>query len=134
MNGEDRALAPPAMVLAMICSVTPAPAQTVDFGREKSDIPEGFSPITEEFYHQRREEMVAMRDGVKLFTVILIPKWTKEPFPSDWRLSFTLDGFSVPRHGDVDGKWDVCYFAAPTGHFFTAQFDGGRVTRVVVDG
>jgi hypothetical protein len=81
MNGKTRVLAPPAMLLAMICSVAPAPAQTVDFGREKSDIPEKFSPITDEFDHQRREEMVAMRDGVKLFTVILIPKWTKEPMP-----------------------------------------------------
>jgi putative CocE/NonD family hydrolase len=58
-----------------------SPAQTIDLGRVGSDIPEEFSPVTDEFDHTRREEMVPMRDGVKLFTVILIPKGSAGPMP-----------------------------------------------------
>jgi uncharacterized protein len=39
-----------------------------------SDIPEKFSAVLDAFDFNRREEMVEMRDGVKLHTVILIPK------------------------------------------------------------
>jgi putative CocE/NonD family hydrolase len=39
-----------------------------------SEIPEKFTPKTDSFDYVRREEMVPMRDGVKLYTVILTPK------------------------------------------------------------
>jgi putative CocE/NonD family hydrolase len=39
-----------------------------------SDIPAGFAPKTDSFDYIRREEMIPMRDGVKLHTVIIIPK------------------------------------------------------------
>lgn len=82
MNRTIPVIAPWLMpLLLMIFPVTSAPAQTIDLARQGSDIPEEFSPITPEFDHERREEMVEMRDGVKLFTVILIPKWTETPMP-----------------------------------------------------
>ena len=40
----------------------------------QSEIPATFSPVTEAFDHERREVMIPMRDGVKLHTVIVIPK------------------------------------------------------------
>ena len=40
----------------------------------QSEIPKDFSPVTEAFDHERREVMIPMRDGVKLHTVIVIPK------------------------------------------------------------
>ena len=40
----------------------------------QSEIPKDFSPVTEAFDHVRREVMIPMRDGVKLHTVIVIPK------------------------------------------------------------
>ncbi|HYI07494.1 MAG TPA: CocE/NonD family hydrolase [Thermoanaerobaculia bacterium] len=40
----------------------------------QSEIPKEFSPVTEAFDHERREVMIPMRDGVKLHTVIVIPK------------------------------------------------------------
>jgi putative CocE/NonD family hydrolase len=46
-----------------------------------SDIPETFDPITDEFNHTRLHEMIPMRDGVRLFTVVLIPKNVDEPMP-----------------------------------------------------
>jgi len=39
-----------------------------------SDIPEKFTPATEAFDFVKREAMIPMRDGVKLHTVILVPK------------------------------------------------------------
>ena len=42
----------------------------------QSEIPPDFSPVTEAFDHERREVMIPMRDGVKLHTVIVIPKGT----------------------------------------------------------
>jgi len=39
-----------------------------------SEIPEKFTPKTDSFDYVRREEMIPMRDGVKLKTIILVPK------------------------------------------------------------
>ena len=42
-----------------------------------SETPAQLKPVTETLDYTRREEMIAMRDGVKLHTVILIPKGAK---------------------------------------------------------
>jgi hypothetical protein len=42
-----------------------------------SEIPAQFKPTFEGFDHQRREVLIPMRDGVKLHTVILVPKGAK---------------------------------------------------------
>ncbi|HUS25111.1 MAG TPA: CocE/NonD family hydrolase [Candidatus Binatia bacterium] len=42
--------------------------------RLASDTPEKFKPVTEAFDYVKREEMVRMRDGVRLKTFILVPK------------------------------------------------------------
>ncbi len=39
-----------------------------------SEIPAEFKPVTDSFDHTRREVMIPMRDGVKLHTVILVPR------------------------------------------------------------
>jgi putative CocE/NonD family hydrolase len=39
-----------------------------------SEIPEKFTPKTDSFDYFRREEMLPMRDGIKLKTIILVPK------------------------------------------------------------
>ena len=58
-----------------------------------NEIPPNFSPRTESFDYIRRTEMVPMRDGVKLHTVILIPRdakhapilLTRTPYDADER-------------------------------------------------
>jgi putative CocE/NonD family hydrolase len=46
-----------------------------DFSEDSdNDIPEKFTPKTDSFDYTRREEMIPMRDGVKLKTIILVPK------------------------------------------------------------
>ena len=75
-----------ACVLATLClslwftSKVPAqsdiqfPAKYPDF---PSEMPTKFQPTNEGFDHERRTVMIPMRDGVKLHTVILIPKEAK---------------------------------------------------------
>jgi putative CocE/NonD family hydrolase len=59
------------LFLALTAMRTLAQAPVADL---PSDIPEKFSAIQDAFDFKRQEEMIPMRDGVKLHTVILIPK------------------------------------------------------------
>ena len=56
---------------------TPPPAAAGRYPALPSETPAKFEPVTTSFDHTRREVMVPMRDGVKLFTVILVPKGAK---------------------------------------------------------
>lgn len=47
----------------------------------KTDVPRKFKTETPAFNHRRMESMVPMRDGTKLFTVILIPAGATRPMP-----------------------------------------------------
>ncbi len=49
-------------------------AQNIDLGRGQSDIPDHFVQPVESFDFVRTEVMIPMRDGKKLFTVIISPK------------------------------------------------------------
>jgi putative CocE/NonD family hydrolase len=53
---------------------TPFSAQYPAF---PSDTPEKFEPVTESFDYVKQDVMIPMRDGVKLHTVILLPKGAK---------------------------------------------------------
>ncbi len=46
-----------------------------------SDIVAGFEPPTEGWNYERRTAMVPMRDGVRLYTVIVVPKQRIGPMP-----------------------------------------------------
>jgi putative CocE/NonD family hydrolase len=43
-----------------------------------SETPDKFTPVTDSFDYVRRDEMIPMRDGVKLHTVILVPKGAQD--------------------------------------------------------
>src|SRR5215212_9822639 len=45
---------------------------------QQADIPKTFSTPTADWDYVQREVMVPMRDGVKLYTVILVPKGAKD--------------------------------------------------------
>jgi putative CocE/NonD family hydrolase len=73
------------VVFALLAALLPgrsAAAQTPSKAPAKSpalpsEMPAKFAPVTESFDHVRREVMIPMRDGVKLHTVILVPKGAK---------------------------------------------------------
>src|SRR6476469_5914628 len=54
-----------------------ASPQSQDLPAPSSDIPKSFTLPQTGFDHTRREVMIPMRDGVKLFTVIVVPKGAK---------------------------------------------------------
>src|ERR1041384_4364602 len=54
-----------------------AAPQSQDLPVPSSDIPKSFKLPQSGFDHTRREVMIPMRDGVKLFTVIVVPKGAK---------------------------------------------------------
>lgn len=61
------------LVAALLAAGGPLGAQGLP-----SEIPVAFKPVTERWDYERREAMIPMRDGVKLHTVILVPKGAKD--------------------------------------------------------
>jgi putative CocE/NonD family hydrolase len=51
-----------------------APSSTASQAVFQSETPARFEPVTDSFDYTRREVMIPMRDGIKLHTVILVPK------------------------------------------------------------
>jgi uncharacterized protein len=74
-----------------ICVAT----KTASAEQSDSEIPAEFTPRTESFDYVRRTAMIPMRDGVKLYTVILIPRGanqapmllTRTPYGADDRIT-----------------------------------------------
>jgi putative CocE/NonD family hydrolase len=64
-----------ALLMAACIILRPAPARADEVPPSlPSDTPKTFQPRTSDFDYVKREEMVPMRDGVKLKTFILVPK------------------------------------------------------------
>src|ERR1700736_662349 len=55
-------------------SVAQAPTHYPDF---PSETPANFQPVTDSYEYVKRDVMIPMRDGVKLHTVIIVPKGAK---------------------------------------------------------
>jgi hypothetical protein len=68
--------------LALLVSGTalaqkPAPAPAPKYPNYPSEVPATIKPSNESFDYTRRDVMIPMRDGVKLHTVVLVPKGAK---------------------------------------------------------
>jgi uncharacterized protein len=86
-----------------------------------SETPASFVPVTTSFDYVRREVMIPMRDGVKLHTVILVPRGatrapillTRTPYSADAQTTHTdsshlgpaLDGYDNPVDVIVEGGY-----------------------------
>jgi uncharacterized protein len=80
--------------LLILVSTVPLQAQTGQNPPPKypnfpSETPDNFKPATASFDHERREVMVPMRDGVKLHTVILVPRSATKAKPAPILLTRT---------------------------------------------
>jgi putative CocE/NonD family hydrolase len=84
--------------VVMLCGLAaaPLPAQTppVLYPDLPSETPAKLEPSTYGFDHVRREAMIPMRDGVKLFTVILVPKGAKRAPILLTRTPYDADGMT----------------------------------------
>src|SRR5438309_709104 len=86
-----------------------------------NEMPETVTPVTSSFDYVRREEMIPMRDGVKLHTVILLPRnakrapilLTRTPYNADEqtshnpssRMESALTGYDNPADVVVEGGY-----------------------------
>src|ERR1700730_1883617 len=102
---------------------------TVGAWGQQADIPKSFAPPTSDYDYEKREVMILMRDGVKLHTVIVVPKGarhapillTRTPYNASKRASrnerphilatlpwsdevFVNDGY-IRVYQDVRGKY-----------------------------
>ncbi len=102
-------------------------AAAVSLRGQQSEIPRAFTPVTDAFDYVRRVEMIPMRDGVRLHTVILVPKGarsapillTRTPYDADALTSHAESAHLAPTLQGYDNAVDVIV-------------DGGYV-RVVQD-
>ncbi|HXH48649.1 MAG TPA: CocE/NonD family hydrolase [Terriglobia bacterium] len=80
-----------------------------------SEMPDSFTPVTTSFDYTRRDVMIPMRDGVKLHTVILIPKGarnapillTRTPYDASRLTSHNSSAHLGPTLGDYSNENNV---------------------------
>jgi putative CocE/NonD family hydrolase len=83
------------LVLSIFITQASAQAKYPDF---PSETPEKFKPATETWDYVKRTEMIPMRDGVKLHTVIIVPKGAKNAPILLTRTPYDAD--SLTSHND----------------------------------
>ena len=97
-------------------TVQPLAAQTAQPAASlPSETPETFAPVTASFDYVKREVMIPMRDGVKLHTVIVIPKGakgapillTRTPYNASAQVSHAASSHLGPILSGYDNATDV---------------------------
>src|SRR5262245_59852003 len=91
------------------------PKQPTTYPALPSEIPAKFEPTNHGFDHTKRDEMIPMRDGVKLHTVILIPKGanqapillTRTPYDADKLTGHADSAHLGPVLSGYDNATDV---------------------------
>ncbi|MGN2247952.1 CocE/NonD family hydrolase [Frateuria sp. GZRR35] len=104
-----------ALLLAASTALSAADAPQAKYPSYPSETPARFTPVTASFDYERREVMIPMRDGVKLHTVILVPKGarhagillTRTPYDADALTSHTMSGHLAPMLQGYDNATDV---------------------------
>ena len=104
------------------------------FGVTMAGTPDGPTPSEVAFCSNILSDLDAIFEKCRGAFEPIFVQWAKKPMPFNWHESFKLDGFQVPKDGNLNAPWEICYFAEPTGHYFIAQFENGKVINVAVDG
>jgi putative CocE/NonD family hydrolase len=120
------------VVLGAWSLVQPAAAQntsTAQYPSYPSETPDRLEPRTESFDYVRREVMIPMRDGVKLYTVILVPKGAKGAPILLTRTPYSANELTGhdPRGGEETN-------AAPSSHLGSILNGYDNATEVIVEG
>jgi hypothetical protein len=103
------------LLLAASTALPAADAPQAKYPDYPSETPAHFTPATDSFDYVRREVMIPMRDGVKLHTVILVPKGakhagillTRTPYDANALTSHTPSGHLAPMLQGYDNATDV---------------------------
>src|SRR6202035_5252229 len=88
---------------------------TVGAWGQQADIPKSFTPPTSDYDYEKREVMILMRDGVKLHTVIVVPKGalnapillTRTPYNADEQVSHRASSHLGPALWGYDNATEV---------------------------
>ncbi|SEJ42824.1 CocE/NonD family hydrolase [Frateuria terrea] len=104
-----------ALLLTASAALPAADAPQAKYPNYPSETPAQFKPATASFDYVRREVMIPMRDGVKLHTVILVPKGakhagillTRTPYDANALTSHTMSGHLAPMLEGYDNATDV---------------------------
>ena len=115
-----------ATLVQMLAAQSPSTAQYPSY---PSETPGRFEPRTDSFDYVRREVMIPMRDGVKLHTVILIPKGAKGAPILLTRTPYSANELTShdPRGGEETN-------AAPSSHLGPILNGYDNATEVIVEG
>ena len=97
---------------ALVLPIRRAVAQTPTL---PSETPARFTPATATFDYERRDVMIPMRDGVKLHTVILVPKGahrapillTRTPYDANATTSYAQSAHLAPELNGYDNALQV---------------------------
>src|SRR3984885_2720826 len=104
-----------ALLLSMSCTVLADDAPKAMYPNYPSETPASFVPVTDSYDYTPRDVMIPMRDGVKLHTVILIPKGaahagmllTRTPYDAKRLTTHTPSGHLGPMLEGYDNATDV---------------------------
>ena len=102
-------------IVALITSTQSAVAQADPVALFPSETPDNFVPTNDGFDFVRRVEMIPMRDGVKLNTIILVPKGaerapillTRTPYEAEGLTTHTESEHLAPNLQGYDNPTDV---------------------------
>ncbi len=94
---------------------SPGSAALPQYPNYPSETPANLKPVTASFNYERREAMIPMRDGVKLYTVILAPKdaknapmlLTRTPYSAEQLTSHAASSHLGPILYGYDNATDV---------------------------
>jgi uncharacterized protein len=106
----------------------PSSAQT-QYPALPSETPTKFQPVTDSFDYIRREVMIPMRDGVKLHTVILVPKGAKNA-----PILLTRTPYNATELTTHDARGGSVTNAAPSAHLGPVLNGYDNATEVIIEG
>ena len=104
-----------ALACAVAASALPAGRSVAQTPALPSETPARFTPATATFDYERRDVMIPMRDGVKLHTVILVPKGahrapillTRTPYDATATTSYAQSAHLAPELNGYDNALEV---------------------------
>src|SRR5438309_9291156 len=94
-----------------------------------SETPAQFTPVADSFDYARRDVMISMRDGVKLHTVILVPKGAKNA-----PILLTRTPYNATELTTHDARGGSVTNAAPSAHLGPVLNGYDNATEVIIEG
>ena len=122
-------ITPLVVTFLLIAAVVAQTAPSQQYPGLPSETPAKFQPVTDSFDYIRRDVMIPMRDGVKLHTVILVPKGAKSA-----PILLTRTPYSATELTSHDPRGGELRNAASSAHLAPILQGYDNATDVIVEG